>query len=680
MNFDLLSCPSCGPGRLKGDHVSESTSRLPARPSLEQLSKQAKELLRQSRSGESGALARFAAAKPQSHDAAPAPEATLADAQFVLARECGFETWAKLKQHIETIRPPGIDRFEDLAEALSEAYSKGDAEAIRQINRNNGTSFVWEFKAVDMQRRLPRWFASGNRTPDLARADAQDMVAQSNGFENWKAFVASFHQAPADPRSAPVFLSTRPPFYTIDWKENKLTARGPQSDPDWDAIFAVMKEHGIAKLNAAGITDAAVKRLIRLDDVTELDIGGSKALTDDGAVQLAGMPQLQVLSIGGWDTPLTDRALLVLRSLPELRRFGAGWAQGITDAGLANLAFCEHLEDVNLMGTHAGDGAIQSLAGKSSLRRLRTGAGVTDRGIASLHQLPRFKAWQDGQIKYALMNADAEPTYLLLDGPFTNAGLASLAGLDGLFGLGFFWHCPAFTAAGLDSLRGLANLGFLGCQGKRCDNEAMRRIASLPRLRMLMGQNAVADDDGFEALSRSKSIEYFWGRECPNFGGRGFVALSSMPALRGIGINCKNVDHTSLSSLPRFPALRELVPMGVPDSGFRHIGQCESLEGLWCMYCQDTGDAATEHIAGLKKLKAYYAGETKITDRSLEILGGLTSLETIGLWQCASLTGAGIAHLTGLPNLRELTLDGLPGVTKNVLADFPARVRVNYTG
>ena len=40
---------------------------------------------------------------------------------------------------------------------------------------------------------------------------------------------------------------------------------------------------------------------------------------------------------------------------------------------------------------------------------------------------------------------------------------------------------------------------------------------------MLMGQGAVASDDGFAALSLSQTIEYIRGRECPNLGGRGFT-------------------------------------------------------------------------------------------------------------------------------------------------------------
>jgi hypothetical protein len=195
---------------------------------------------------------------------------------------------------------------------------------------------------------------------------------------------------------------------------------------------------------------------------------------------------------------------------------------------------------------------------------------------------------------------------------------------------------------------------------------------------MLMGQGAVADDDGFAALSQSQSIEYIWGRDCPNFASRGFAALARMPALKGIALSLKNVDDSLLSTLSAFPALRQLMPMDVPDAGFRHVGRCENLESLWCMYCRDTGDLATEHLAGLKKLKYYYAGQTKITDRSLEILSRIQSLERTEFWNCDGLTNAGIAQLVQLPNLQEITLDGLRGVTKEVLAVFPSHIRVNY--
>ena len=531
-----------------------------------------------------------------------------------------------------------------------------------------------------MQGRLTNWFASDTRTADLALADAQRIVAHSYGFESWAKLAESVTQSPGDPRSAPVYMSAAPPFYKIDWKDNSLSVRGPQSEKDWDTIFGVIKEQRITRLSAGGMSDAAMERLPRLDHLTHLHIGGSKGLTDAGVRYLGHMPQLQDVELGGWTSPITDRGLEALRYLRELRRFQACWTQGISDIGAANLAFCESLENVNLLGTPTGDGAIQALGGKRHLRRLRTGSGVTDRGLLLLHQFPIFKTWQGGEIKYALMSAEAEPNHLLIDGPFTDSGLAGMAGLEGLYALSFFQHCPAFTSAGLAPLRHLPKLGFLGCQDQHCDDEAMRHIAAIPRLRMLMGQGAVASDEGFAALSRSQTIEYIWGRECPNLTGRGFAALASMPALRGIAVSCKNVDDASLSTLPRFPALRELMPMDVPDAGFRHVGRCEDLEGLWCMYCRDTGDAATEHIGGFTRLKTYYAGQDPDHRSEPGYSGPHGLARTPRTLAMCRLTDAGIAHVAALPRLREITLDGLPNVTREAVALFPAHVRVSYSG
>src|SRR5262249_5001692 len=148
---------------------------------------------------------------------------------------------------------------------------------------------------------------------------------------------------------------------------------------------------------------------------------------------------------------------------------------------------------------------------------------------------------------------------------FTNQGLAGLAGLEGVFELDLFWHVDRITSAGFAHLLHLPNLASLGCDGALSDDTAMRHIAAIPRLRRLRAQESVATDDGFEALSKSQTLEFFWGRECPNFGSRGFAALSKMPALRGIGVGLKNVDDEALSTLPFFPALRELTPIGMQD-------------------------------------------------------------------------------------------------------------------
>jgi hypothetical protein len=80
--------PARGPPDSKGDVVPD----LPARPDLDQLRHQAKDLLRAARNEDSEALERMRALSER---------LTLASAQLAVAREYGFASWPKLKREVE---------------------------------------------------------------------------------------------------------------------------------------------------------------------------------------------------------------------------------------------------------------------------------------------------------------------------------------------------------------------------------------------------------------------------------------------------------------------------------------------------------------------------------------------------------------------------------------------------
>ena len=132
--------------------ASSAPRRLPDRPSLEQLRKEAKELLRDARRGDANAVARMTAAR---HDASDA-RLILAHAQLALARGYGFPSWPKLARHVESIagggfmlrpliRPielspgrrwklaDGSDASTDDVYALFVAAREGDIAAVRRL-------------------------------------------------------------------------------------------------------------------------------------------------------------------------------------------------------------------------------------------------------------------------------------------------------------------------------------------------------------------------------------------------------------------------------------------------------------------------------------------------------------------------------------------------------------------
>jgi len=632
---------------------STPPSRFPARPSLEQLRKQAKERLRSLRTAD--------------------PGARLADAQHAVAGEYGFESWPKLVHHVQAVRSSGrLEELDRLAADMLAGYG-GDAAALERLIARYGLGYGPTQFHVRLKSRVDDSRAGPAGEPSLA--DVRQVVAHEYGFETWAALAQSLAQPRDLAAASRTGRSTSPPFYRIDEERQEIEVLGPVAERDWDTVAAVTEERGLTGVRTTAVTDAALARLARLDFVTSLQVRGP-ALTDAGLLQLAAMPQLEELTLAG---KLTDEGFAVLRHLPALRRFNIEWMTTVSDAGIANLSFCDRLEHVSLMGSTTGDGVVNALRGKPRLGHLKTGRHVTDAGLALLHDFPMFSSWHPREIAYDLMTFAPEGNNLLLDGPFTDRGLASLAGLDGLFGLGFFAHAKRFTPAGLVALADLPNLGFFACPGDLCDDTAMRNIAAVPNLRILLAQGTVATDEGFAALSRSPTLEYLWGRECPNLTGRGFRAMTAMPSLLGLGVSCKRVDDAALSALPSFPALRQLMPMDVPDSGFRHVGRCAGLLDLWCMYCRDTGDEATKHLHGLR-LQTYYAGKTRITDRSCEILARMPSLELVELWECAGITDGGVAALAGLPRLKRFTISGSPRITARGVSMLPEGVRVEYSG
>jgi ankyrin repeat protein len=160
--------------------MSESRPRrtLPERPDREQQQKQAKELLGSFRRGDAEAIARVRAELPDKQ------RITLADAQFVLAREYGFPSWAKLKERIRA----SAGRRLAPRERFKLAVEGKDADALRRVLEEsaearaaiNDTIFAFDGTAL---------LAAGN---DLAMVDVLlEFGADPNKKSAW--WAGGFH-------------------------------------------------------------------------------------------------------------------------------------------------------------------------------------------------------------------------------------------------------------------------------------------------------------------------------------------------------------------------------------------------------------------------------------------------------------------------------------------------------
>src|SRR5215831_20331390 len=124
---------------MKGDCMT--TSKLPARPSLDSLRKQAKKLARDIVAGDAAAIARARAQLPL----ADLP-LSQRDAQLVLAREYGFPGWQDLLKEVKLRLGRGLEW------AVSEARCRihdNDIEGLRQLLAEYPALLSWRANKDD---------------------------------------------------------------------------------------------------------------------------------------------------------------------------------------------------------------------------------------------------------------------------------------------------------------------------------------------------------------------------------------------------------------------------------------------------------------------------------------------------------------------------------------------------
>ena len=133
---------------------------LPARPSLEHLRNQAKDLLRLHRSGHPSTTERLRKSLPhlarQTRENLPRLSTTLRDAQRVIAAEYGFDSWLRMRNHIERLESTSM--FEMVVDHVRSGPLVGSQRVVI-------------LKGVDVNMYLPIW--TGQPEGDLINMKLQ---------------------------------------------------------------------------------------------------------------------------------------------------------------------------------------------------------------------------------------------------------------------------------------------------------------------------------------------------------------------------------------------------------------------------------------------------------------------------------------------------------------------------
>ena len=160
---------------------------LPAHPDLEYYRKQAKHLQRAYEAGDAAAQARVAEVLGDR----AAGRFLLSDAQFVLAQEHGFRTWAGFRADIQSQRAAGdrpVSRlwgrgagdYASSADSLLTELRRGDPGALRRL-----------------RAYVPRYAAATDASAAELR-DARLIIAREAGFQTWWELVAGAEKSQRD--------------------------------------------------------------------------------------------------------------------------------------------------------------------------------------------------------------------------------------------------------------------------------------------------------------------------------------------------------------------------------------------------------------------------------------------------------------------------------------------------
>lgn len=208
--------------------------RLPVRPDLEQLQRQAKELLRAIHAGDASALAEFREQHPEATDS---PDIKLADAQRVLARSYGASSWARL---VHAVR-------------LADAIWRDDIETVRSLVTGN-SALIREHVLI---RSDSNWGPPMTYAANLGRDRIIRMLHEMGATDLESAAGRAALQGKTETVRMIYELAGRPSF-------EKLTLAGPAYTLSVEGTAALLAL-GVRVVGPAGVDHNTMEHLLGTD-------------------------------------------------------------------------------------------------------------------------------------------------------------------------------------------------------------------------------------------------------------------------------------------------------------------------------------------------------------------------------------------------------------------------------
>ena len=557
-----------------------SVRRLPERPNLDQLKRQAKELLAAWRSGASADL--------------PVTSSRLRDAQRALAQQYGFDSWDALRVHVENIsgpaqrakrKPKEVLDYDDPVPDVVELNDPLDADIVQRLIERGITGV----------KVGPTVAASGlARLMEVPTLERIDLAWRGDLLDGDVKFLEAMPWLRALSLARCGQISDR----TIERLRNheRLERINLQWTDTGDAAIAALagKPSLSRVLAGARLTDAGAARLRDFPALAApgahdafLAVSSARALTDEALAAIGALNGVIALDLhmSAFGSPhYSARGVAHLRrmaSLAELNFHGAL----ATDAVLAEISTIPRLRWLHCQDPVSGDEGFIALGQCAPLENLasRVCRRMTDRGFAAIARLPRLQRLGLGgpRISDAAMAHLADAPALVDLGPimFGDAAFEHIAKIPRLERLTNMYNRSTGDEA-TRHLRAHPTLVYYGAFGTQITDESLRILAGCPRLEEAAFTNCdYITDEGMRELVPAPRLRRVSTGSCPRITGAWLTSVPAGVDARDDGSHANYVEGYRAETLIDYPDLP--IPPGVASP----IGTPADTSALSRMLC-----------------------------------------------------------------------------------------------
>lgn len=276
--------------------------------------------------------------------------------------------------------------------------------------------------------------------------------------------------------------------------------------------------------------------------------------------------------------------------------------------------------------------------------------------------------------------------YLSLPDRITDAGMAHVAGLTCLKGFLMAGGNSRISDEGLRHISRISSLEELCLRGEHMSDAGLAYLKKLPNLEYLCLYGSRFTDAGCVHIKEMPSLRILSFHEslC-RISDAGLVHIAQMPNLEILCLHgMKNITDEGIACLVKMPSLRRLniASSQVTDRGLEYLSQIKTLECLELPQDQKgITDRGLEYLSCLPNLKhlsisRFHFNDPKMnkeyyTDKGMEYLSRCSKLEELRIGSIG-ITNVGMEHIAKMTGLKSLGLFGCDNVTDDGFAKLAA--------